>query len=91
MSHDGLYEKEHDRLAEKQAREAEGFNKARMMGSPDWSKMAEMIDLLIECRDALPAITKTRARLYNVCPRLDKRIEACLDPWETTPDDPNGR
>ena len=58
------------------------FNKQRMMNSPDWPKMAEMIWLLIESRDALPAITKLAARIHNLDLTLADRIEDCLEPWE---------
>lgn len=44
-------------------------------------KCQEMALLLIECRDALPAITISAARLYNVKLDLDKRIEEALEPW----------
>lgn len=46
------------------------------------TKLRELIPLLIECRDALPAITKERARLYSVDLSLDKKIERTLEPWE---------
>lgn len=66
------------------------FNLERIMESTDYDKVKEMIRLLIECRDALPAISLTSARLRNVSLTLGDRIEACLEPWETTADDPNG-
>lgn len=53
-------------------------------------KIREMILLLIECRDALPAITMTVARLRGIDLSLADRIESCLKPWETSPDDPEG-
>ena len=54
------------------------------------AKIKEMVMLLIECRDALPAITLTAAKLRGVDLSLADRIEACLRPWETDADDPNG-
>ena len=52
--------------------------------------MRELILLLIEARDALPAITLTAAKLRGVDLTLADRIEAALKPWETTVDDPEG-
>lgn len=66
------------------------FNKERLMSSPDYSKVVEIIRLLIECRDALPAISEMNARIYGVKLDLADRIDECLKPWETTPDDPKG-
>lgn len=66
------------------------FNKERMAESPDYPKMQEMISLLIECRDALPAISMASARIRNIDLTLADRIESCLQPWETSPDDPEG-
>lgn len=37
--------------------------------------------LLIECRDALPAITVTQLRLHNISPTLCDRIDQALEPW----------
>jgi len=45
-------------------------------------KLKEMAALLIECRDALPAISMTSAILHNVDLNLANRIENCLSPWE---------
>lgn len=53
-------------------------------------KTTELAHLLLECRDALPAITLTRAHLYKVDLRLGDRIDAALEPWKVDPDDPNG-
>ncbi len=47
-----------------------------------YEKIREMANLLVECRDALPAISVTAARLHNVDLGLADRIEACLEPWE---------
>jgi len=41
----------------------------------------EQAKLLLEARDALPAITIERAKLYNVSLSLADRIEAALEPW----------
>ncbi len=54
----------------------EDFEKARQ-------KIKEMCCLLLECRDALPAISLSSARLHNVDLNLANRIENCLSPWET--------
>jgi hypothetical protein len=53
-------------------------------------KCQELVRLLIECRDALPAISMASARLHNVKLDLASRIEEALKPWETTATDPNG-
>lgn len=53
-------------------------------------KFKELIYLILECRDALPAITMTAAKLHGVDLSLADRIEACLKPFETTKDNPNG-
>ena len=50
--------------------------------SPIYPKMREMITLLIECRDALPAISLVSAKLHGVDLGLADKIEACLKPWE---------
>ena len=41
-----------------------------------------MIALLIECRDALPAIPLHSARLHGISLSLADRIETALEPWE---------
>lgn len=54
----------------------------------DWEKKAvELAQLLLEARDALPAITVVRAKLFNVSLTLGDRIEEALEPWR---DDENG-
>jgi len=53
-------------------------------------KCNELARLLIECRDALPVITMSSARLHNVSLTLADRIENALKPWEVAADDPNG-
>jgi hypothetical protein len=45
------------------------------------TKCIELAHLLLEARDALPAITVDRARLYNVSLSLADRIENALEPW----------
>jgi hypothetical protein len=45
-------------------------------------KLKEFFYLLIECRDALPAISRVAATLHNVDLSLADRIEAALKPWE---------
>jgi len=60
------------------------FNLERMRASPDYEKMQDMIVLLIECRDALPAISMVAAKLHKVDLSLADRIEKCLEPWEVT-------
>lgn len=57
------------------------FDLERMRASPDYGKMKEMINLLVECRDALPAISVTNAKLHGVDLSLANRIELCLEPW----------
>lgn len=46
------------------------------------NKMNRMARLLIECRDALPAISMVSARLNNIDLGLASRIEDELLPWE---------
>lgn len=65
------------------------FDKERFMASPDWPKAKQMIKLLIECRDALPAISLASAKIHGVDLTLADRIEACIEPWETTEDNPD--
>ena len=52
------------------------------MERPTCEKCTELAGLLIECRDALPAISLSSARLHNVSLSLADRIEAALKPWE---------
>lgn len=52
------------------------------MSKPECTKCNELAWLLIECRDALPAITVASARLHHVDLSLATRIEAALVPWE---------
>lgn len=53
-------------------------------------KIREMVRLLIESRDALPAISLASAKIHGIDLTLAKRIEHCLRPWETSDDDPSG-
>lgn len=53
-------------------------------------KCIELARLLLECRDALPAISMMAARLHNVDLSLATRIEEALKPWRVANDDPNG-
>jgi hypothetical protein len=49
----------------------------------EWrEKCFELARLLVECRDALPAISTTSARLHNVSLSLADRIETAIEPWE---------
>lgn len=66
------------------------FNKKRLMESPDYPKVQDILELLIECRDALPAISMTAARLHYISLTLGDRIDECLEPWATTESDPEG-
>lgn len=45
-------------------------------------KCGELAMLLVECRDALPAISLVSARLHRVDLRLADKIEEALKPWE---------
>lgn len=45
------------------------------------SRTWALCKLLIEARDALPAITLTVARLHNLDLTLGDRIEEALKPW----------
>ena len=48
----------------------------------EWrEKCLELARLLLECRDALPAISQVSARLHNVSLSLADRVESALDPW----------
>lgn len=53
-------------------------------------KCKELVMLLIEARDALPAITLTAAKLHNLDLILADRIEDAIKPFETMADDPDG-
>lgn len=45
-------------------------------------KLQELLDLLLECRDALPAISLASAKLHGVSLTLADRIETAMKPWE---------
>jgi hypothetical protein len=50
----------------------------------DWKddpRTKNLCRLLLECRDALPAISTVSARLHNVDLSLADRIEKALEPW----------
>ena len=49
---------------------------------PPCEKCDELAMLLLEARDALPAITLTSAKLRGIDLTLANRIEAALEPWE---------
>lgn len=44
-------------------------------------KCNELARLLLEARDALPAISLASAKLHHVDLSLDRRIEDALEPW----------
>ena len=53
----------------------------------EWEiKSREILRLLVELRDALPAISTTSARVYGVKLDLADRVEECLRPWVITND-----
>lgn len=54
-----------------------------------FEKITEMFHLLIECRDALPAIDKASARVRGISLSLADRIDTCLEPWVAEDDDPD--
>ncbi len=51
-------------------------------GGPKAAAFKKMPALLIEARDALPAITMMSAKLRGIDLTLADRIENCLKPWE---------
>lgn len=57
------------------------FNLDACKQSEFYPKMRELVMLLVEARDALPAISLASAKLHNVSLDLDKRIEAAIEPW----------
>ena len=48
------------------------------------AQVNSMAYLLLECRDALPAISIVSAKLHNIDLSLDKRIEKALEPWRVS-------
>jgi hypothetical protein len=53
-----------------------------MQEKPKCEKCNQLAYLLLECRDALPAISLASARLHNIDLSLASRIEDALAPWE---------
>ncbi len=51
-------------------------------------KCRELARLLLEARDALPAITLAAAKMRGISLTLASRIEDALEPWE---DNENGQ
>lgn len=62
------------------------FDLQRLKQSEDYAKVAEILNLLIEARDALPAITLASAKLRNIDLSLAARIDEALKPWEELQD-----
>lgn len=58
-------------------------NKSEVIIENPQEKCRELARLLIEARDALPAISMASARLRGIDLTLADRIEAALEPWET--------
>lgn len=55
----------------------------------EWrAKCREMMLLLIESRDAIPAILLSSAKLRGISLSLADRFETCLKPWEIPPETP---
>ena len=54
------------------------------------AKFKEILYLIIQCRDALPAISITAARLHGIDLTLADRIDTCLIPFKVEEDNPNG-
>ena len=52
------------------------------------AKIREMFRLLLEARDALPAIPLASARLRNLDLSLADRIETAMEPWLVRPGEP---
>ncbi len=51
----------------------------------DWTddpRTKHLAKLLLECRDALPAISLASARLHGIDLTLADRIESALEPWK---------
>jgi len=46
------------------------------------TKLKEVLSLLLEARDALPAISLVNAKLHRVSLTLADRIEEAMKPWE---------
>lgn len=54
------------------------------MDRPTCRKCGELAQLLLEARDALPAINLASAKLHGVKLDLADRIEDALEPWRIT-------
>lgn len=65
-------------------------NPVALAGTVLAGKVKAMFKLLLECRDALPAISMVSARLRGLDLNLDKRIEDCIEPWRL-PDETEGK
>jgi len=52
-----------------------------MSEKPKCEKCNELARLLVECRDALPAISLASAKLHHIDLALARRIEDALEPW----------
>ena len=52
------------------------------MSRPTCLKCNQLAKLLLECRDALPAISLSSARLHGVSLSLADRIEDAIEPWK---------
>lgn len=52
------------------------------MSDQKCDKCWKLARLLIECRDALPAISLASTKLHGVRPDLADRIAEALKPWE---------
>lgn len=57
----------------------------------EWAKDTRswaLAQLLIEARDALPAISLASAKLHGISLTLAKRIDKALEPWEVKEGEP---
>lgn len=73
-------------LRESDKNRSEGIEAIKHERDRAQEKVREMFHLLLEARDALPAIQLHAAKLHNVRLDLADRIEACLAPWEIKED-----
>lgn len=62
-------------------------DKKIIIANPE-EKCRELARLLLEARDALPAITLAAAKIRNIDLTLASRIEKALEPWEAKEYDP---
>lgn len=58
------------------------------MSKPECPKCNELAKLLVECRDALPALSLTSIKLHNISLSLADRIDDALKPWLCTHTEP---